>query len=177
MSRHVQDAVLSLAECQELIFIQQCISVIGYRPHVRSSTIHDIALTEPALLIPLVCVSPTSLTTAKPPPPNTLHDTQYGYCPSHHTCVCAQVRAREKVQEAVEEAMGLQGGLLIEFTALMTWLPGSSIDWHYDANRSAAGSVHCATGPVIYTGGKSGTLIACPVWCDWAGLSWLRGND
>lgn len=48
---------------------------------------------------------------------------------------CLQVRARERVQEAVEEALGLPGGLLIEFTALVTWLPGASIGWHYDANR------------------------------------------
>jgi hypothetical protein len=46
-----------------------------------------------------------------------------------------QIRAREKVQEAVEDALGLPGGLLVEFTALMTWRPGASIGWHYDANR------------------------------------------
>ena len=53
-SRHVVESVLTLAECRELVFIQRCVCVIGYRAHVRSSTIHDVAATEPALLIPLV---------------------------------------------------------------------------------------------------------------------------
>lgn len=53
-SRHVLESVLTLAECRELVFIQRHVSVIGYRAHLRSSTIHDVAATEPALLIPLV---------------------------------------------------------------------------------------------------------------------------
>lgn len=46
-----------------------------------------------------------------------------------------QVRAREAVRAAVEEALDLQLGLLIEFTGLVSWRPGSSIGWHHDANR------------------------------------------
>ena len=46
-----------------------------------------------------------------------------------------QVAAREAVRAAVEEALGLQLGLMIEFTGLICWRPGSCIGWHHDANR------------------------------------------
>ncbi|KAI7839049.1 hypothetical protein COHA_007191 [Chlorella ohadii] len=46
-----------------------------------------------------------------------------------------QVAAREAVRAAVEEALGLQLGLLVEFTGLICWRPGSRIGWHHDANR------------------------------------------
>ena len=46
-----------------------------------------------------------------------------------------QVAAREAVRAAVEEALGLQLGLMVEFTGLICWRPGSSIGWHHDANR------------------------------------------
>lgn len=44
-----------------------------------------------------------------------------------------QLRAREAVRAAVEEALDLP--LLIEFTGLVSWRPGSTIGWHHDACR------------------------------------------
>ena len=46
-----------------------------------------------------------------------------------------QVAAREAVRAAVEEALGLELGLLVEFTGLICWRPGACIGWHHDANR------------------------------------------
>ncbi|GAB4822737.1 hypothetical protein N2152v2_009783 [Parachlorella kessleri] len=46
-----------------------------------------------------------------------------------------QMAAREKVRAAVEEALGLDLGLLVEFTGLISWRPGACIDFHHDANR------------------------------------------
>lgn len=46
-----------------------------------------------------------------------------------------QVAAREAVRTAVEAALSLPLGLLIEFTGLISWRPGASIGWHHDANR------------------------------------------
>ena len=45
------------------------------------------------------------------------------------------VAARERVRAAAEEALGLGLGLLVEFTGLISWRPGSSIAPHHDANR------------------------------------------
>ncbi|PRW58320.1 Oxoglutarate iron-dependent dioxygenase [Chlorella sorokiniana] len=45
------------------------------------------------------------------------------------------VAAREAVRAAVEEALGLELGLMVEFTGLICWRPGSRIGWHHDANR------------------------------------------
>ncbi|KAL4431217.1 hypothetical protein ABPG75_006473 [Micractinium tetrahymenae] len=45
------------------------------------------------------------------------------------------VAAREAVRAAVEEALGLPCGLLVEFTGLICWRPGAVIGWHHDANR------------------------------------------
>ena len=35
----------------------------------------------------------------------------------------------------MEDALGLPLGLLVEFSGLLSWRPGSAINWHYDANR------------------------------------------
>lgn len=35
----------------------------------------------------------------------------------------------------MEEALGCQGELLVEFTALISWHQGASIGWHHDSNR------------------------------------------
>ncbi|KAI3433335.1 hypothetical protein D9Q98_003153 [Chlorella vulgaris] len=43
------------------------------------------------------------------------------------------VAARQAVREAVEKA--LDRPLLVEFTGLVSWRPGSEIKWHHDANR------------------------------------------
>ncbi|PSC76160.1 prolyl 3-hydroxylase 1 isoform X3 [Micractinium conductrix] len=45
------------------------------------------------------------------------------------------VAAREAVRAAAEAALGLELGLLVEFTGLLCWRPGASIGWHHDANR------------------------------------------
>jgi len=45
------------------------------------------------------------------------------------------VAARERVQETVEQTFGREMELFPEFTALIGWGPGGSIDWHHDANR------------------------------------------
>lgn len=151
-SRHVLDAVLSLQECHELVFIQRCTSVVGYRAHVRSSTIHDIAATEPVLLIPLVRFGAEDMYLYRNTPSRAfLDDAAVAHKQPNAAMsatarakrvICAQVRARERVQEAVEDALGLPGGLLVEFTALMTWRPGASIGWHYDANRCRRRLLH-----------------------------------
>lgn len=46
-----------------------------------------------------------------------------------------QMAARQKVREAAEAALGLDLGLLVEFTGLIAWRPGASIAFHHDANR------------------------------------------
>ncbi len=50
-----QDAV-SLGACEELIVLHRALSVVGYRAGVFSTTIYDVALADPRLLIPLVSV-------------------------------------------------------------------------------------------------------------------------
>ncbi|EFJ50596.1 hypothetical protein VOLCADRAFT_88567 [Volvox carteri f. nagariensis] len=52
--RTVIDGVLSPELCRELIFVFRSSSTVGYRPHVCSATIHDVAATAPWLLPPLV---------------------------------------------------------------------------------------------------------------------------
>ncbi|GJP32186.1 hypothetical protein CLOM_g16783 [Closterium sp. NIES-68] len=42
---------------------------------------------------------------------------------------------RDRIRDKVEEAFGMQLGLFIEFTGLISWLPGASIGWHADDNR------------------------------------------
>lgn len=42
------------------------------------------------------------------------------------------VAARERMREAVEDALGLTLGLLVEFTGLISWRPGSHIGFHAD---------------------------------------------
>ena len=54
-------------------------------------------------------------------------------CTARQHAAGLQVQARERVRAAVEEALGVP--LLVEFTGLLAWRPGSSIAWHTDANR------------------------------------------
>ena len=48
------DDLISSAKCMELIAIQRALSVLGYRPGVRSTTLMDCVMSAPQLLIPLV---------------------------------------------------------------------------------------------------------------------------
>ncbi len=49
---------------------------------------------------------------------------------------CAsQVAARDRVAAAAEKALGHPYELCIEFTGLVSWTAGASINWHYDSNR------------------------------------------
>ncbi len=50
-------------------------------------------------------------------------------------CHGLQVRARQKVWQTVEAAMGMEFGLYPEFTALIAWTAGSNLDWHTDDSR------------------------------------------
>ncbi|GLI58971.1 hypothetical protein VaNZ11_000758 [Volvox africanus] len=52
--RTVLDEVLPSELCQELLFVLRATGTIGYRPHVRSATIHDVSTTAPWLLPPLI---------------------------------------------------------------------------------------------------------------------------
>ncbi|PNH09916.1 Prolyl 3-hydroxylase 1 [Tetrabaena socialis] len=52
--RAVLDGVVPPELCAELVFALQAISTVGYRPHVRSATIHDVVATAPWLLPPLL---------------------------------------------------------------------------------------------------------------------------
>ena len=45
------------------------------------------------------------------------------------------LRARQRVREALEAALGLHWALHFEFTALMGWAPGAFLGDHYDRNR------------------------------------------
>ncbi len=45
---------ISTDQCSELIAIHRALSVVGYRPGVFSTTIQDVALAAPHLLVPLV---------------------------------------------------------------------------------------------------------------------------
>jgi hypothetical protein len=51
---YVQDGLLSVDECQELSFILGACGTCGYRDHVTSVTLHDLAAAAPQLLGPLV---------------------------------------------------------------------------------------------------------------------------
>lgn len=87
----------------------------------------------PSMRLPLVCRLP-----ARPP----------------------QVAAREAVRAAVEDALGLPCGLLVEFTGLICWRPGAVIGWHHDANRQVpggdqrAGQTHRDAAASFYCGGQ-----------------------
>eukprot|EP00873_Tetraselmis_striata_P016090 jgi/Tetstr1/436354/TSEL_025190.t1 len=61
----------------------------------------------------------------------TIHDIAH----THPECLLPLVAARERVQETVEQTFGREMELFPEFTALIGWGPGGSIDWHHDANR------------------------------------------
>ncbi|MEW5298874.1 MAG: hypothetical protein WDW36_001948 [Sanguina aurantia] len=63
------------------------------------------------------------------------------------------VSARHAVWQAVEAALGLEGELFVEFTALMSWGPGSSIGWHHDANRPYLRQRHISAVLYLNTGG------------------------
>jgi hypothetical protein len=41
----------------------------------------------------------------------------------------------DRVLELVEATFGCECELFVEFTGLLSWQPGSSIEWHHDANR------------------------------------------
>ncbi|KAL4534202.1 hypothetical protein Ndes2437B_g03491 [Nannochloris sp. 'desiccata'] len=43
---------------------------------------------------------------------------------------------RERIRDAVEQSLGLELSLLVEFTGLVSWRPGASISWHTDSNRA-----------------------------------------
>jgi hypothetical protein len=45
------------------------------------------------------------------------------------------VAARDKVAAAAERALGHPYELCIEFTGLVSWTTGASINWHHDSNR------------------------------------------
>ncbi|CAI7793304.1 unnamed protein product [Closterium sp. NIES-54] len=95
----VIDDVLSRHECEELAFIHASSSTVGYRPHVRSTTLaHLIATNCGPLMLPILPV-------------------------------------RDRIRDKVEEAFGMQLGLLVEFTGIISWLPGATIGWHADDNR------------------------------------------
>ncbi|KAG2446021.1 hypothetical protein HXX76_000623 [Chlamydomonas incerta] len=51
--RSVEDGVVPLELCRELVMVYQAVSTVGYRPHVRSATIHDVVTAAPWLLPPL----------------------------------------------------------------------------------------------------------------------------
>ncbi|CAI5494221.1 unnamed protein product [Closterium sp. Naga37s-1] len=83
----------------ELAFIHASSSTVGYRPHVRSTTLaHLIATNCGPLMLPILPI-------------------------------------RDRVRDKVEEAFGMQLGLLVEFTGIISWLPGATIGWHADDNR------------------------------------------
>ena len=46
-----------------------------------------------------------------------------------------QVRARQAVWEKVEQLLGLELELHVEFTGLISWTAGSGLGWHADDNR------------------------------------------
>ncbi|CAI5490738.1 unnamed protein product [Closterium sp. Naga37s-1] len=83
----------------ELAFIHASSSTVGYRPHVRSTTLaHLIATNGAPLMLPILPI-------------------------------------RDRIRDKVEEAFGMQLGLLVEFTGIISWLPGATIGWHADDNR------------------------------------------
>jgi hypothetical protein len=49
-SRHVYQDAIPLGLCQELLFIQRSLAVVGYRPQVQSLTLYEMILTCPQLL-------------------------------------------------------------------------------------------------------------------------------
>ncbi len=127
--------------------------MIGYRAAVASCTCFEVAAAEPAFLLPLV----RSLACC-----NAFQGTPGSV--SFLTCKCTlaysaallklvsvsrckgdvllQMAAREKVRAAVEKGLGLELGLLVEFTGLISWRPGAAIDFHHDANRSGCSVIN-----------------------------------
>lgn len=49
-ARCVYHNALPLELCQELLFIQRSLAVVGYRPHVQSLTLYELLLACPQLL-------------------------------------------------------------------------------------------------------------------------------
>ncbi|CAI5981292.1 unnamed protein product [Closterium sp. NIES-64] len=87
------------ASWHELAFIHASSSTVGYRPHVRSTTLaHLIATNCGPFMLPILPI-------------------------------------RDRIRDKVEEAFGMQLGLLVEFTGIISWLPGATIGWHADDNR------------------------------------------
>eukprot|EP00899_Mesostigma_viride_P019647 jgi/Mesvir1/27684/Mv07403-RA.1 len=63
----------------------------------------------------------------------TLLDLHLSRC---HPLMVPLLRARDKVRAAVEGTpFGAACDLFVEFTGLLSWSPGSAIDWHADNNR------------------------------------------
>jgi hypothetical protein len=140
----VLDGVLSAAECAQLIHIARCCGAVGYRANHCAATIFDIAAVHAPWLLLLVrrrlpagCRLPL-LQNGGGRGGNSARFFSVRVLIIHHSSLRglhAQVAAREKVRAAAEEALGLPLGLLLEFTGLQSWRPGSSIAWHHDSNR------------------------------------------
>ena len=108
---------------------------------MTSCTCFEVATAEPALLVPLVsssllCVPWHSCAISSCTTYPNCHVCVFNtWLLDFFTCVTVQMAAREKVRAAVEEALGFDLGLLVEFTGLITWRPGAHIAFHHDANR------------------------------------------
>ncbi|CAI5465450.1 unnamed protein product [Closterium sp. Yama58-4] len=129
--RIVIDDVLSRRECEELAFIHASSSTVGYRPHVRSTTLaHLIASNCAPLMLPILPI-------------------------------------RDRIRDRVEEAFGMQLGLLVEFTGLISWLPGATIGWHADDNRPYLKQrAFAVTRPFLYAHfGSALLLLNCDGTC------------
>ncbi|KAG2494536.1 hypothetical protein HYH03_007303 [Edaphochlamys debaryana] len=53
-TRTILDGIISPDLCRELLLVYRCASCVGYRPHVFSATIHDVVVTAPWLLPPML---------------------------------------------------------------------------------------------------------------------------
>jgi hypothetical protein len=134
--RHVLEGVLTADECQELVALQRAGGAVGPRPAHSAATMFELGATHPAWLLPLVSAMHM---------PVALHPA----CLSSRRCAAAatddppaaeppanrppQAAARERVRAAAEAALGAP--LLVEFTGLSAWRPGSGMRLHSDAGR------------------------------------------
>ena len=121
-------------EAQELVHVWQALAAVGYRPGVRACTLRDVALSAPHLLVPLVRQQAEEGDSG---PVRALSDARGGndmqgvrgegnaHSARRRAAACPpagyQVRARQRVWEAVEAALGLDLELSVEFTGLVGW--------------------------------------------------------
>jgi hypothetical protein len=158
--RLVADAALPPRALRLLSWAIRGLAHDGHSPSVSVITAYELARCEPRLLPLLVRGPPPTRATrcrdARNPlcrraPPKPEHQPTSRRAPqalparqrlpSHlppTPSLPTQAAASQAVLGAVEAAFGREAELYVEWSGLISWRAGAAIDWHHDANRSAA---------------------------------------